>query len=81
MGPWKLRNSYIYVVRSKSIKPLVRKNTFIHIEQIYSNLLQSSPLDNAILIPAVPPLLKTLLELVFWNGVQLGRRVLHNVFS
>jgi hypothetical protein len=31
----------------KNIEPLVHKNTFIHIEQIYSNLLQSSPHGNA----------------------------------
>jgi hypothetical protein len=31
-----------------------RKNTFIHIEQIYSNLLQSSPLGNADTYPSGP---------------------------
>jgi hypothetical protein len=42
------------VVCSKSIEPLVHKNTFIHIEQIYSNLLQNSPLGNAHTYPSGP---------------------------
>ena len=33
------------------------------------------------LLPAVLPLLETFLESFLWNLVQLGRRVLHNVFS
>ena len=33
------------------------------------------------LLPAVLPLLETFLESFLWNLVQLGHRVLHNVFS
>jgi hypothetical protein len=33
------------------------------------------------LLPALPPLLETLLERVFWNGDQPGRRIPHDVFS
>jgi len=33
------------------------------------------------LLPVVLPLLETFLESFLWNLVQLGRRVLHNVFS
>jgi hypothetical protein len=46
----------MYVVCSKSIEPLVRKNTFIHLEQIYSNLVQISPLGNAHTYPSRPAL-------------------------
>lgn len=33
------------------------------------------------LLPALPPLLETLLEHSFWNGEQSFRRILHDVFS
>jgi hypothetical protein len=74
-------NSLTYVVCSKSIEPSVGRNTFIDLEVQNPNPLQSSLLGNAhTLLPALPPLLETLLERVFWNGDQPGRRIPH-VFS
>lgn len=39
---------------------------------------QVVPLAMHTLLAAVPPLLETLLNRIYWNGIQLGRRVLHN---
>jgi len=52
---------------------------------IYKTLTRISfkvvPLVMHTLLPAVPPLLKTLLERICRNGVQLGRRIPHNILS
>jgi hypothetical protein len=68
-------------VCSKSIEPLVGRNTFIGLEVQNPIPLQSSLLGNAHNSPSASPLLETLLERVFWNGDQLGRRIPHDVFS
>jgi hypothetical protein len=65
----------------KIIEPLVGRNTFIDLEVQNPNPLQSSLLGDAHTSPSASPLLETLLERVFWNGDQPGRRIPHDVLS
>jgi hypothetical protein len=54
---------------SKSIKALVPKNTFIHIEQIYS----SSPIGNAHTYPSGPAIVGNTPGTLEWCSAGLSR--------
>ena len=66
---------------SKSIEPLVGKSIFIDLEIRNFHPLQSSLLGDAHTSPALLRFLETLLELSFWNRVQLVHCILHDVLS
>ena len=66
---------------SKSIGPLVGKNTIIYWMSETLIPFKVVSLVMHTLLPAVLPLLETFLESVLWNHVQQVCRVPHNVFS
>ena len=69
-----------YVGCTKSIGPLVGKNTIVLTSETLIPFKVVSLVMHT-LLPAFLRLLETFLESFLWNLVQLGRHVPHNVFS